>query len=194
MVSAVQRENLSGVEQPRRIEYGPHAHLLLKVLRRELDRHQVALLDADPVLACETAADLDTELQNVLARCFGLLQLARLIDVEHDIRVQVPVASMEDSGHLESIALADLVDAAENVGKLAGWDGTVHDHVIGDAAHGTSKGLASFPDRGGLGLRLRDLQALGVERFRDRDDAVEHVFDLSVRALDLDDQYGLDVE
>src|SRR3954452_20367323 len=127
MVSAVQREDLGRVEEPRRIEHGPHAHLLLKVLRRELDRHQVALLDADPVLACETAADLDTELQNVLACCFGLLQLARLVDVEHDIRVQVPVASMEDSGDPETVTIADLVDAAENVGKLAGWDGAVHD-------------------------------------------------------------------
>src|SRR3954468_767572 len=122
MVSSVQRENLSGVEQPCRIAHGPDAHLLLKVFRGELDRHQVALLDADPVLARQAAADLDTELQNVLACRFGLLQLARLVDVEHDIRVQVAVASMEDSGHLESIALADLVDAAEHKRELAGGD------------------------------------------------------------------------
>src|SRR5215210_9177244 len=118
MVSSVQREDLSGVKQPCRIEHGPDAHLLPKVLRGELDRHEVALLDADAVLACETAANLDTELQNVLACRFGLLQLARLVDVEHDIRVQVPVASMEDSGHLESIALADLIHALEHVRKL----------------------------------------------------------------------------
>src|SRR3954468_5138376 len=102
MVSAFQREDLGGVEQPCRIEHGPDAHLLLKVLRGELDRHQVALLDADAMLACETAAHLDAELQNILPRRFGLLQLARLVDVEHDIRVQVAIASMEDSGHLES--------------------------------------------------------------------------------------------
>src|SRR5215208_2399949 len=120
MVSAVQREDLGRVEQPRRIEHGAHAHLLLKVLRGELDCHQVALLDADAVLACETAANLDTELQNVLACRFGLLQLARLVDVEHNIRVQVPVASMEDSGNLETVAMTDLVDATEHKRELAG--------------------------------------------------------------------------
>src|SRR4051794_20951070 len=176
MVSAVQREDLSGVEQPCRIEHGPDAHLLLKVFRGELDRHQVSLLDADPVLACETAADLDAELQNVLAYRFGLLQLARLVDVEHDIRVQVAVASMEDSGHLESIALADLVDAAEDVRKLAGGDGAIHDDEIGDAAQGSSDCLAALPDRGGLSLGLRDLQGFRIEGLRDLDDAVQHVF------------------
>src|SRR3954454_20457423 len=110
MVSAFQREDVSGVEQPCRIEHGPDTNLLLKVLRRKLDRHQVALLNADPVLAGETAADLDAELQNVPAGCFSLLQLARLVDVEHHIRVQVAVASMEDSGHLETVAMTDLVD------------------------------------------------------------------------------------
>src|SRR3954454_1779294 len=152
MVSAVQREDLSGVEQPCRIEHGPDAHLLLKVFRGELDRHQVALLDADPVLACETAADLDAELQNVLACRFGLLQLARLVDVEHDIRVQVPVASMEDSGHLEAVAMTDLVDATEHKRELAGGDRAIHDDKIGDAAQGSSDCLAALPDRGGLGL------------------------------------------
>src|SRR3954469_9873989 len=108
MLSAVQREDLSGVEQPCRIEHGPDTHLLLKVLRRELDRHQVALLNADPVLAGETAADLDTELEDLLASCFSLLQLAGLVDVKHDIRVQVAVTRMQDSGDPETVTSADL--------------------------------------------------------------------------------------
>src|SRR3954447_6751102 len=90
--SALQREHLRRVEQPGRVEHGAHAHLLLKVLWRELDRHQVALLDADPVLARETAADLDAKLQDILAGRLGLLHLAWLVDVEHDERMQVAVA------------------------------------------------------------------------------------------------------
>src|SRR3954451_21933982 len=111
MLSAFQREDLSGVEQPCRIEHGPDAHLLLKVLRGELDRHQVALLDADPVLAGETAADLDTEPEDLLARRFGTFQLAGLVDVKHDIRMQVAVTHMQDSGDPETVTVADLVDA-----------------------------------------------------------------------------------
>src|SRR3954452_15364720 len=75
--SPVQREHLGGIEQPRWVEHGAHAHLLLQVLRVELERHQVALFDADAVLAREPAADLDAEFEDVLARCFGLLHLAR---------------------------------------------------------------------------------------------------------------------
>src|SRR3954447_13023008 len=152
MVSAVQREDLGRVEEPRRIEHGPHTHLLLKVLRGELDRHQVALLDADAVLAREAAANLDAEFENILAGRFGLLQLARLVDVEHDIRMQVTVTRMEDSGHLETVAMTDLVDATEHKRELAGGDRAIHDDKIGDAAQGSSDCLAALPDRGGLGF------------------------------------------
>src|SRR5215204_5548269 len=106
----LQRVHFGRVEQPRRIEHGANAHLLPKVLRRELDWHQVALLDADAVLAREAAANLDAKLQDILARGFSLLQLARLVDVEHDIRVQVAVSRMEDRSNLETIAVTDLVD------------------------------------------------------------------------------------
>ena len=67
-------------------------------MSRELVAHQVALLDADAVLAGEAAADLDAELQDLGAGFLGLLQLARLVDVEEDQRVQVAVAGMEDVG------------------------------------------------------------------------------------------------
>ena len=74
--------------------------------------HQVALLDADAVLAGQAAADLDAELQDVGAGRLGLLQLAGVVGVEEDQRVQVAVAGVEDVGDREAVAGADLARRA----------------------------------------------------------------------------------
>src|SRR5439155_18394371 len=72
--AAVQRrEYFSGVEQALGIEGAFHALLLGEVNFRKHRRHQVALFDADAVLAGEDAADLDAKLQNVASECFGLV-------------------------------------------------------------------------------------------------------------------------
>ena len=55
--------------------------LLRKIDFVEHFRHQVALLDADAVLAGEHAADLDAQLENVGAEFFGALKLARFVGV-----------------------------------------------------------------------------------------------------------------
>ena len=65
-------------------------------------RHQVALLDADAVLAGQAAADLDAELQDVGAGRLGLRQLRRVVGVEEDQRMEVAVAGMEDVGDLRA--------------------------------------------------------------------------------------------
>ena len=64
------------------------------------------------MLAGEAAADLDAELQDVGAGVLGLLQLARVVGVEQDQRVQIAVAGVEDVGDLEPVAGADLARPA----------------------------------------------------------------------------------
>ena len=58
-------EDLAGVEDLGRVEGAFDALLLIQVVLVEHHRHQVALLDADPVLAGEAAADIDAELGGV---------------------------------------------------------------------------------------------------------------------------------
>ena len=72
--TAVERKNLCGIEQPFRVEHGLDPHLQGKLGGRELHRHQIALLDADAVLAGQAAADLDAQLQDFGA---AVLRLAR---------------------------------------------------------------------------------------------------------------------
>ena len=61
-------------------------------------RHQLALLDADAVLAGEAAADFDAEAQNVFACLLGFALLVRIVDVVEDQRMHVAVAGVEDVG------------------------------------------------------------------------------------------------
>jgi hypothetical protein len=51
-----ERKHLGGIEQPIRIERALHPHLLSDVGGGELHAHQLALFDADAVLAGEAAA------------------------------------------------------------------------------------------------------------------------------------------
>src|SRR5215831_17303731 len=73
------REDFAGVEQALRIEGAFQALLLVEVDLGEHLAHQVALLDADAMLAGEYAAELDTAAQDVGAEGFRLLDLAGLV-------------------------------------------------------------------------------------------------------------------
>ena len=97
--------------------------LLVEVDLGEHRRHQVALLDADAVLAGEHAADLDAQLQDVGAERLGALQLARLVGVVEDQRMQVAVAGMEHVGDAQAVLLRQFAHAREHQRQLAraGW-------------------------------------------------------------------------
>src|SRR5262245_14873076 len=92
------REHFSGVEQALGVECALHALLLIEIDLREHRRHEVALLDADAVLAGENAADLDAQLEDLSAEFLRLLQFARNIRVIENKRMQVAVAGMENIG------------------------------------------------------------------------------------------------
>ena len=91
-------------------------------LRGELHRHQVALLDADAVLAGQAAADLDAQLQDVGAEVLRLVEAVGIVGVEHDQRMQVAVAGVEDVGDLQAVGVATSrrCGAARRAG---GWSG-----------------------------------------------------------------------
>src|SRR5262249_158885 len=91
----VQRpKHLAGMAQALPVEGALGPLLLVEVGFREHRRHQVALLDADAVLAGEHAADLDAQPQDVGAERLGAVELARLVGIVEDERMQVAVAGV----------------------------------------------------------------------------------------------------
>ena len=69
-------EDLAGIEQMVGIEGAFDPHLLVEVDLGELHIHQVALLDADAMLAGQHAADAHAQAQDIRAKSFGPLHLA----------------------------------------------------------------------------------------------------------------------
>jgi len=84
------REYLAGIEQSLGIEGALHTLLLAEVDLGKHDRHQIALFDADSVLASQNAANLDTQLQNFGSKFLGLVQLAGDIGIVENEGVQLP--------------------------------------------------------------------------------------------------------
>ena len=132
--------------------------------------HQVALLDADAVLAGQAAADLDAEPQDVGAERLGLLEVARLVGVVEDQRVHVAVAGMEHVGDPEPVARGQLADPAQHERQLADRDRAVEADVVGDLAHRPERRLAPLPDQRALRRRPALAQHLGPVPPGDRDD------------------------
>src|SRR4051812_44948764 len=81
------REHFPWIEQPVRIEGAFEAQLLIEVGLAEHHRHQVALFDADTVLAGEHAADFDAKLEDLRAERLGARELAELVGVIEDQRM-----------------------------------------------------------------------------------------------------------
>ena len=83
------RKDLAGVEEPVRVERAFEALLVGEVDFVEHRPHQVALFDPDPMLAGENPADRDAEPQDIGAERLGPLDLAGLVGVIKNERVQV---------------------------------------------------------------------------------------------------------
>src|SRR6185295_9376959 len=91
--AAVQRrKHFSGVEQPLRVEGAFQPLLLVEIDFGKHLRHQVALLDADAVLAGQHAAEFDAGAQDIGAERLRPLHLAGLVGVVEDQRMQIAVA------------------------------------------------------------------------------------------------------
>src|SRR3546814_10551746 len=100
------------------------------------------------MLAGQHAADLDAELQDVGAEVLRLLQLARLVGVVEDERMQVAVAGVKDVGDAQAVARAELAHALQHQRQARARDGAVHAVVVRrDAADRREGRLAPGPER-----------------------------------------------
>ena len=125
------RKHLAGIEQAAAVEGAFQPLLLRQIGFGEHRRHQVALLDADAMLAGQHAADLDAEPQDVGAERFGAVELARLHHIEDDQRMQIAVAGVEHVAETEPVFLRHLGHARQHLRQGAARDGAVHAQHVG---------------------------------------------------------------
>ncbi len=194
--AAVQgREHLARIEQTLLVEGTFEPLLLREVDLREHRRHQVALLHPHPVLAGEHTPDLDAQLQDLGPELFGLLELAWLVGVVEDERMQVAIAGMEHVGAGKPIFDGQFAHALEHQRQLGARDGAIHAVIIRRDAPDRREGrLAAGPEQQPLLLRIGDAAGRGPAVARNSLDPRDEMIDLGLRAVDLDDQQGLDVE
>ena len=91
-------------------------------LRGEVDggehqRHQVALLQPDAVLAAQHTTGCHRRLDDLRASGVDPIHHAGLAPVEHQQRVKVAVAGVEHVEHVEVVAGGDLVHLGEHRGS-----------------------------------------------------------------------------
>src|SRR4051812_22868243 len=89
---------LARVEQTFAVKGAFQALLLIEIDLAEHRWHQIALLDTDAMLAGQNTADLDAEFEDLGAELLGLFELAGLVGIVKDQRVQVAVTGMEHVG------------------------------------------------------------------------------------------------
>ena len=99
------RKHLAGVEQPLRIEGAFDPLLLIEVDLAEHLRHQVALFDTNAMLTGQNATEFDAGPQDIGAKRLGAFDLAGLIGVIENERVQIAVAGMEHVGTAQIVFL-----------------------------------------------------------------------------------------
>src|SRR5207248_11717595 len=88
------RKHFSGIEQALRVEGAFQPLLLVEIDLRKHLAHQIALFDADAVLAGQNAAEFDAAAQDVGAKSLGAFHLAGLVGVVEDQRMQIAVAGV----------------------------------------------------------------------------------------------------
>src|SRR3954452_6990492 len=99
------RKNLAGVEQMLRIECAFDPHLLVEIDLAEHLRHQIALFDADAILAGRHRDERHAEPQDTAAEGPGLGQLPG------------PVGSLEDQRREFADAGVELIGVPQPVGR-----------------------------------------------------------------------------
>ena len=113
------RKYLTRVEQAVGIECAFQALLMRQVAFVKHRPHQVTLFDADPVLASQDAADLDTEPEDIGAKGLGTLDLAGLVGVVKNQRVKIAIAGVKDVCHRESMPVRESTYARQDLGQAA---------------------------------------------------------------------------
>src|SRR5690349_10015471 len=124
------REHLAGVEQAFGIERAFQALLMRKVDLGEHLAHEVALLDADAVLAGQHTAHTDAQPQNVGSEGLGAVELLLLAGIEQDQRMEVAVARMEDIGAGKAVFGGEIRHGAKDCGQVPARDRAVHAEIV----------------------------------------------------------------
>src|SRR5262249_8339034 len=106
-------------------------NLVVKIDFRKHLGHEIAFFDADAMLAGEHAAVRNAKPQDVGAKFFRALELARLIRIIKNQRMQIAVARMEDVGDAEPMADRQFADSRKHGWKLPARDRAVHAKIIG---------------------------------------------------------------
>src|SRR5690606_17753106 len=83
-----------------------------------------------------------------LRRLLDALELVRIVAVEDDVRVEVPVTRMEDVRDLEAMTAADLRNPRQDLRQAGPRDRRVlYQQVRCDPPHGAEGLLATLPER-----------------------------------------------
>src|SRR5476651_2387250 len=122
---------LAGIQQALVVEGAFQPLLLGEIDFGEHRGHQVALLDADAVLAGQDAADLDAKPEDVSAESFGTVEFVRLVRVIENERMQITVASVKDVGDAELVVRGQFAHPREHQRKLRSRDGAIHAVIVG---------------------------------------------------------------
>src|SRR5271167_4294869 len=120
------RKYLPGVEEALLVESAFEPLLLVQVALVEHRVHEVALLDADPVLAGQDSADLDAEPEDVGAERLRALEFAGLVGVVEDQRMQISVAGVKHVGDAQAVSRFHLPHAQEDVADALARNRSVH--------------------------------------------------------------------
>src|ERR1700733_13819184 len=121
---------LARIEQAFRIESAFKPHLLIEVDLVEHRVHEIALLDADPMLARQNAADVNTEPEDFRAKLLRPVEFARLVGVIKDQRMKVAVAGVEDVGHPQPEAPLHLFHLLKHAADLSARNRSIHAVIV----------------------------------------------------------------
>src|SRR5574341_1057451 len=111
------RHRLPGIEQPMLVESALDAMEGFELGGLELHAHRVDLFNTDAVLAGDRAAYLKAQLEDLGAEGFRALELARLVRVVKDERMQVAVPRVEHVGAAQAVLGFELRDLAEHLAE-----------------------------------------------------------------------------
>ena len=169
--------------------------LLVEIDLAEHLAHQIALFDADAMLAGQDAAEFDAYAQDVGAERFRPLHLARLVGIVEDQRMQIAVAGVKHVGDGKIVFFREIADPRQGFRQRAARDGAVHAEIVGrNPSHRRKCGLAPGPEQVALTFRIGNLTRGRPAALRDRFDPADQLVDLDARTIELDDQQRLDVE
>jgi hypothetical protein len=123
-------KHFAGVQSVIGIERAFHPLLLFEIDLVEHRGHEIALLDADAMLAGKDSANLDAEPEDGGAEGFGPFCLARLVSVVKDERVKVSVAGMEHIRDAQTEFARHVLHLFQDEPELVAGDCAVHAKIV----------------------------------------------------------------